>query len=129
MLEQGATAGELKRAAVELAAPDARQGGCDRCSCAPTGDIVEVVGRYVDLRRAGSEWEGCAHSTTNEHRRSGERSEGFVHCFEGGAHHDVIGFLRVCGRVCRSWMRARNSGRMPHRHVPLRKPGRRRPGG
>lgn len=58
-------------------------------------DIVEVVGRYVNLTRAGKEWQACCPF-------HGERtpsftvhpSKGFFHCFGCGAHGDVLGFYQ-----------------------------------
>jgi hypothetical protein len=57
-------------------------------------DIVDVVGTYVKLKRAGTEWSGCCpfhQERTPSFYVSPEK--GFVHCFGCGAHHDVIGFV------------------------------------
>lgn len=57
-------------------------------------DLVGVVGRYVQLRKAGPEYSGCC--PFHEERTPSftvNPKKGFVHCFGCGAHHDVIGFL------------------------------------
>lgn len=57
-------------------------------------DLVAIVQRYVPLKKAGTEWEGCC-PFHDERTPSFTVSpvKGFVHCFGCGAHHDVIGFL------------------------------------
>jgi hypothetical protein len=63
-------------------------------------DLVDLVGRYVDLRRSGSEWQGCC-PFHDERTPSFTVSpqKGFVHCFGCGAHHDAIGFVMAAERV------------------------------
>lgn len=57
-------------------------------------DLVEVVGRYVKLKRAGKEFSGLC-PFHDEHTPSFTviPLKGFVHCFGCGAHCDAIGFL------------------------------------
>lgn len=57
-------------------------------------DLVAVVGRYVQLRRAGKEYTGlCPFHGESSPSFTVIPGKGFVHCFGCGAHHDVIGFL------------------------------------
>lgn len=57
-------------------------------------DLVEIVGRYVELRKVGSEWEGrCPFHDERSPSFTVSPVKGFVHCFGCGIHHDVIGFL------------------------------------
>jgi DNA primase len=57
-------------------------------------DLADVVGRYVKLKRRGSEFEGLC-PFHDEHTPSFTviPAKGFVHCFGCGAHHDAIGFV------------------------------------
>lgn len=57
-------------------------------------DIVDVVGRYVSLTKAGQEYEACCPFHT-EDTPSFKVSpvKQFFHCFGCGAHGDAIGFL------------------------------------
>lgn len=70
-------------------------------------DIVELVGRYVTLKKQGREHAGlCPFHDENSASFYVVPSKGYVHCFGCGAHHDAIGFLqRITGRsfveVCR----------------------------
>lgn len=70
-------------------------------------DIVELVGRYVPLKKQGCEHAGlCPFHDENSASFYVVPSKGYVHCFGCGAHHDAIGFLqRITGRsfveVCR----------------------------
>jgi hypothetical protein len=61
-------------------------------------DLVEVVGRYVPLKKNGREWHGrCPFHEERSPSFTVNPIKGFVHCFGCGAHHDVIGFLmRQC---------------------------------
>lgn len=62
-------------------------------------DIVEVIGRYVQLKRAGKEYEACC-PFHNERTPSFTviPAKGFFHCFGCGAHGDVVGFYqRITG--------------------------------
>ncbi|MEO7916293.1 MAG: CHC2 zinc finger domain-containing protein, partial [Dokdonella sp.] len=57
-------------------------------------DSVELISRYVELKRAGSEWEGlCPFHSERSPSFKVNPTKGFCHCFGCGAHHDVIGFL------------------------------------
>ena len=57
-------------------------------------DLVEVVRRYVDLKKSGSEWQGlCPFHDERSPSFTVNEAKGFVHCFGCGAHHDVIGFV------------------------------------
>ncbi|MCE4552632.1 CHC2 zinc finger domain-containing protein, partial [Xanthomonas hortorum] len=59
-----------------------------------TVDLVAVVERYVQLRRAGKEYAGlCPFHNESSPSFTVIPAKGFVHCFGCGAHHDVIGFL------------------------------------
>lgn len=62
-------------------------------------DLVAVVGRYVQLKRAGKEFTGlCPFHAENSPSFTVIPVKGFVHCFGCGAHHDVIGFVqRITG--------------------------------
>lgn len=62
-------------------------------------DLVEVVGRYVKLRRAGKEFEGlCPFHEERTPSFTVDPIKGFTHCFGCGAHDDVIGFvMRAAG--------------------------------
>lgn len=61
-------------------------------------DLVEVVGRYVTLKKNGREWHGlCPFHDERSPSFTVNPAKGFVHCFGCGAHHDVIGFvMRRC---------------------------------
>lgn len=57
-------------------------------------DLVELVGRYVKLKRAGKEFTGlCPFHNESTPSFSVIPTKGFVHCFGCGAHHDAVGFL------------------------------------
>lgn len=57
-------------------------------------DLAELVGRYVELRREGSEMVGlCPFHAERTPSFTVNPVKGFVHCFGCGAHHDAIGFL------------------------------------
>ena len=57
-------------------------------------DIVEVVGRHVQLKKAGINLRGCARFTARSRRASSvSPTKQFYHCFGCGAHGDAIGFL------------------------------------
>ncbi len=58
-------------------------------------DIVEVIGRYIQLDKSGPEFEACCpfHSEgTPSFKVSPEKQ--FYHCFGCGAHGDAIAFVR-----------------------------------
>lgn len=75
-------------------------------------DLVEVVGRYVKLRRAGTEHTGlCPFHNESTPSFTVIPKKGFVHCFGCGAHHDAIGFLmRYLGVDFREAVRQLDSG-------------------
>ena len=57
-------------------------------------DLGELVGRYVELRRAGSELVGrCPFHEERTPSFTVNTVKGFVHCFGCGAHHDAVGFV------------------------------------
>jgi len=57
-------------------------------------DIVEVVGRYVQLRKAGANFSGlCPFHNEKTPSFSVSPSKQFYHCFGCGAHGNAIGFL------------------------------------
>lgn len=59
-------------------------------------DLVELVGRYVELRRAGGEFVGlCPFHVERTPSFHVIPKKGFVHCFGCGAHHDAVGFVRA----------------------------------
>ena len=62
-------------------------------------DLVEVVSRYVPLKRAGKEYEACC--PFHDERTPSFTvipAKGFFHCFGCGAHGDAIGFYqRITG--------------------------------
>lgn len=58
-------------------------------------DLVEIVRRYVKLKRAGKEFTGlCPFHDETSPSFTVHPVKGFVHCFGCGAHHDVFGFLQ-----------------------------------
>lgn len=58
-------------------------------------DLVDVIGRYVPLKKDGSEWKGrCPFHDERTPSFYVIPDKGFVHCFGCGAHHDAIGFLQ-----------------------------------
>ncbi len=57
-------------------------------------DIVEVVGRHVELKRGGANWMGlCPFHTEKSASFSVSPSKQFYHCFGCGASGDAIRFL------------------------------------
>jgi DNA primase len=57
-------------------------------------DLVEVVGGYVELRRAGAVYKGlCPFHDEKTPSFSIQRGQAHYHCFGCGAHGDAIGFL------------------------------------
>ena len=75
-------------------------------------DLVEVVGRYVKLKRQGREHTGlCPFHDESSASFTVIPLKGFVHCFGCGAHHDAIGFLmRYLGVDFREAVRQLDSG-------------------
>lgn len=75
-------------------------------------DLVEVVARYVKLKRAGKEFAGlCPFHNESTPSFTVIPAKGFVHCFGCGAHHDAIGFLmRYLGVDFREAVRQLDSG-------------------
>lgn len=58
-------------------------------------DLVDVVGRYVQLKKDGKEWKGrCPFHDERTPSFYVAPNKGFVHCFGCGAHHDAVGFLQ-----------------------------------
>lgn len=63
-------------------------------------DLVELVGRRVDLKRAGKEWTGlCPFHTERTPSFRVVPTKRFVHCFGCGAHYDAIGFVMAMDGV------------------------------
>ncbi|MEN9772448.1 MAG: primase [Pseudomonadota bacterium] len=57
-------------------------------------DVVEVVGQYVQLKRAGANYSGlCPFHTEKSPSFSVSPSKQFYHCFGCGAHGSALGFL------------------------------------
>ena len=57
-------------------------------------DVVEVVGQYVPLKRAGANYQGlCPFHTEKSPSFSVSPSKQFYHCFGCGAHGTALGFL------------------------------------
>lgn len=89
-------------------------------------DLVEVVGRYVKIRRAGREYTGlCPFHDESTPSFTVNPQKGFVHCFGCGAHHDAIGFLmRHLGVDFREAVRQLDSGALQDAvgYVPSQRP-------
>ena len=61
-------------------------------------DIVEVVGRYVRLKKAGANFSGlCPFHNEKTPSFSVSPAKQFYHCFGCGAHGNAIGFLMAYG--------------------------------
>jgi DNA primase len=61
-------------------------------------DVVEVVGRYVRLKKAGANFQGlCPFHNEKTPSFSVSPSKQFYHCFGCGAHGNAIGFLMSYG--------------------------------
>ena len=57
-------------------------------------DVVEVVGQYVPLKRAGANYSGlCPFHTEKSPSFTVSPSKQFYHCFGCGAHGTALGFL------------------------------------
>ena len=57
-------------------------------------DIVDVVGRSVQLKKAGANYKGlCPFHTEKSASFTVSPSKQFYHCFGCGAHGSAIGFL------------------------------------
>jgi DNA primase len=57
-------------------------------------DIVELVGQFVGLKRAGANWKGlCPFHTEKTPSFTVNPARGIFHCFGCGAGGDVFGFL------------------------------------
>lgn len=63
-------------------------------------DLVDVIGRYVPLRSAGTEREGlCPFHDESTPSFTVNAKKGFFHCFGCGAHGDAIAFVqRITGK-------------------------------
>jgi DNA primase len=61
-------------------------------------DVVEVVGRYVRLKKAGANFQGlCPFHNEKTPSFSVSPAKQFYHCFGCGAHGNAIGFLMSYG--------------------------------
>ena len=57
-------------------------------------DIVEVIGRRVQLKKAGREFKACCPFHDEKTPSfTVSPSKGFYHCFGCGAHGTAVGFL------------------------------------
>lgn len=58
-------------------------------------NIVDVIGRYVNIKKQGKDWFGCCpfHSEKSP-SFTVEEGKQFYHCFGCGAHGDVIRFVQ-----------------------------------
>ena len=58
-------------------------------------DIVEVVGKYVNLTKAGINYKGiCPFHNDSHPSMMVSKSRQTYHCFVCGAHGDVIDFIK-----------------------------------
>jgi DNA primase len=61
-------------------------------------DIVEVISRYVQLKKAGANFQGlCPFHTEKSPSFSVSPAKQFYHCFGCGVHGNAIGFLMAYG--------------------------------
>jgi len=57
-------------------------------------DIVDVVSRYVQLKKGGANWQGlCTFHTEKSPSFTVSPAKQFYHCFGCGAHGNAIGFM------------------------------------
>src|SRR5438105_8917725 len=57
-------------------------------------DVVEIVGRYVQLKKGGANYLGlCPFHSEKSPSFSVSPAKQFYHCFGCGAHGNAIGFL------------------------------------
>ncbi len=57
-------------------------------------DIVDVVSRYVPLKKGGANWMGlCPFHTEKSPSFTVSPAKQFYHCFGCGAHGNAIGFM------------------------------------
>ena len=89
-------------------------------------DLVELVGRTVQLRKAGKEWEGlCPFHVEQTPSFTVSDAKGFYHCFGCGAHGNAIGWLMQTQDVsfveaCRQLGHAEFRASLPIRPAPAR---------
>ena len=58
-------------------------------------DIVDLIGRHVKLRRAGSDWKGlCPFHNEKTPSFSVSQAKGRFHCFGCGENGDAISFVQ-----------------------------------
>jgi DNA primase len=63
-------------------------------------DVVELVGQFVSLKRAGDNWKGlCPFHTERTPSFTVNPKRGIFHCFGCGAGGDVFGFLMRMDRL------------------------------
>jgi DNA primase catalytic core len=90
-------------------------------------DIVEVIDRYVPLKKAGANYVACC-PFHNEKTPSFSVSPGkqFYHCFGCGAHGTAVGFLMEYGGKAVSRCRRGTRARCRHGSTARRASGRAR---
>ena len=96
-------------------------------------DIVEVIDRYVPLKKAGANYRACCpfHSEKSPSFTVSPTKQ-FYHCFGCGAHGTAIGFLMEYGgmalRRCGQGARARAGMKVPESSALGERSGASRPG-